>query len=65
MISIRLEDWFAKVPTYAKSMPQHMSQQQKVSLETSSQSSDFHPIIASFQLKGSSNTATFARSLPS
>ena len=53
MISIGLKYWFAKMPTtpnfgaylatYAKSMAQHMAQQQEVSLETSSQSSDLHP----------------------
>ena len=53
MISIELKDWFAKVPRtpnfsanlpiYAKSMAQHMAQQQDVSLETSSQSSDLYP----------------------
>ena len=54
MISIGMKDWFAKVPIpldfganltiYAKSMAQHMAQQQEVSLQTSSQSSDLHPI---------------------
>lgn len=49
MISIGLKDWFAKVPAtpnfvqdlpiYAKSM----AQQQEVSLESSSQSTDLHP----------------------
>jgi hypothetical protein len=53
MISIGLKDWFAKVPatsnfganlpTYAKSMAQHMAQQQQVPLETSSQSSNLQP----------------------
>ena len=31
------------LPIYAKLMAQHMTQQQEVSLETLSQSSDFHP----------------------
>jgi hypothetical protein len=53
MISIGLKDWFAKVPAtpnfgvnlpiYAKSMAQHMAQQQEVSLDLSSPSTDLHP----------------------
>jgi len=53
MISIGLKDWFAKVPAspnfvqdlpiYAKSMAQHMAQQQEVSPESSSQSTDLQP----------------------
>ena len=46
MISIGLKDQLAEVPnlpTYAKSVVQHMAQQQDVSQETSSQSSDLHP----------------------
>jgi hypothetical protein len=33
----------AILPTYAKSMAQHINQQQEVSLEISSQSPDLHP----------------------
>jgi hypothetical protein len=53
MISIGLKYWFAKVPAtpnfgvnlpiYAKSMAQHMAQQQEVSLDLSSPSMDLHP----------------------